>query len=60
MTWKVAASDMILGVDFDNTIVDYATLILKVAMKRHLVSGNIDGGKKSLRDAIRILPNGEI
>jgi len=51
---------MVLGVDFDNTIVNYDTLILKVAMNRQLVSGNIEGGKKSLRDAIRTLPNGEI
>ena len=50
----------IIGVDFDNTLVDYDELIMEVAVERLLVEAGARRGKRSIRDAIRNLPNGEI
>lgn len=52
----------IIGVDFDNTIVNYDNVIYKVALQEGLISENIghNKSKKDIRDAIRKLPDGEI
>ena len=52
-------SGAIVGVDFDNTIITYGRLILKAATRRGLIAENAAPNKKSLRDAIRRLPDGE-
>ncbi len=49
----------IIGVDFDNTIVSYDRLIHKIALERGLITGDARKSKKSIRDKIRELPNGE-
>lgn len=48
---------MVIGVDFDNTLVSYDELFLHLARERGLVTGP---GKKAIRDSIRQLPDGEI
>ena len=49
-----------IGVDFDNTIVSYDALIHQIALDRHLIGQYVNASKKSVRDAIRALPDGEI
>jgi len=51
---------VIIGVDFDNTIVSYDELIYREAIERGLVDGGVLKNKKIIRDAIRELPAGEI
>ena len=51
---------MVIGVDFDNTLVSYDDLLLQLAQERGLIdAGNLQG-KKSIRDRVRQLPDGEI
>jgi len=51
--------ERIIGIDFDNTIVNYDNAMKQVAVERELVGPNVPAQKKSLRDAIRLLPDGE-
>jgi phosphoglycolate phosphatase-like HAD superfamily hydrolase len=51
---------MVIGVDFDNTLVSYDDLLERLARERGFVSGDSARGKKSIRDQIRQLPNGDI
>ena len=51
---------VIIGVDFDNTIVSYDELIYREAIERGLLNGEVLKNKKIIRDAIRELPDGEI
>lgn len=50
----------IIGVDFDNTLVSYDEVLAAEALRRGLIHTESGKGKKSIRDAIRRLPNGEI
>lgn len=50
---------MIIGVDFDNTIVSYDRLIQDEALRRGFISKDTQGSKKEIRDHIRLLPDGE-
>ena len=50
----------VIGVDFDNTIVSYDDLLSLVAAERELLSPESLHDKKSIRDGIRSLPDGEI
>jgi hypothetical protein len=49
----------VLGIDFDNTLIDYDTALAKIASERGLVEAAA-GGKRAIRDRIRQLPDGEI
>jgi len=49
----------IVGVDFDNTIICYDHLIRDIALRRGLIDAAVAPGKTALRDAIRLLPDGE-
>lgn len=49
----------VIGVDFDNTIVDYNNLICRVACERGFAKKNACSSKKAIRDSIRNLPEGE-
>ncbi|HUI07363.1 MAG TPA: phosphotransferase [Verrucomicrobiae bacterium] len=51
---------MVIGVDFDNTIVSYDDLLRQLAQERGLIDTRSLTGKKSIRDRIRRLPDGEI
>src|SRR5436190_2214352 len=48
---------MVIGVDFDNTLVSYDELFEQLVRERGLITGT---GKKVVRDQIRQIPNGEI
>ncbi|MBW1973187.1 MAG: phosphotransferase [Deltaproteobacteria bacterium] len=47
----------VIGVDFDNTIVSYDTLMHSLAVEKGLIHPNIKKIKKHIRDAIRQLRN---
>ncbi len=49
----------IIGVDFDNTLVSYDDLLERLASERGLVPADTAPGKKTIRDSIRQLPEGE-
>jgi len=48
-----------IGIDFDNTLVSYDEVFLETARKRRLVAEEFSGRKQAVRDAIRLLPDGE-
>lgn len=48
----------VIGIDFDNTIVNYDNLVWKVAWERG-ITFSLEKDKNMLRDHIRQLPNGE-
>jgi hypothetical protein len=49
----------ILGIDFDNTLISYEAVMGRLAADRGLLSAGAAAGKKQIRDAIRLLPDGE-
>jgi hypothetical protein len=49
-----------IGIDFDNTIIGYDAVFLAAARERQLVGADMAGTKQAIRDAIRLLPDGEI
>ena len=49
----------IIGVDFDNTIASYDQVLFDLALKRGLIETRALRGKRAIRDAVRLLPNGE-
>jgi hypothetical protein len=49
-----------IGIDFDNTIVGYDEVFLEAAKRRGLLAREFSGSKQAIRDAIRLLPNGEL
>jgi hypothetical protein len=51
---------MRIGIDFDNTLIDYDRVFLEAARERGLVSRDFVGPKRAVRDAIRLLPDGEL
>ncbi len=55
-----AAQRLVIGVDFDNTIARYDELMYGIALERGLIDAGVARNKKSIRDAIRALPDGEL
>jgi hypothetical protein len=51
---------MRIGIDFDNTLIGYDDVFLAAARERNLVSSGFAGNKQTVRDAIRLLPDGEL
>jgi hypothetical protein len=49
-----------IGIDFDNTIIGYDEVFLAAAKERQLIGEDFAGTKQTVRDAIRLLPDGEI
>ena len=49
-----------VGIDFDNTIINYDNLIHKIAVENKLISDSIPPSKKKIRDYLRTVKNGEI
>ncbi len=50
----------VLGIDFDNTLVTYDALIHRAAFDRGLIAADTNAVKRSVRDRIRELPDGEV
>jgi hypothetical protein len=51
---------MRIGIDFDNTLIDYDGVFVAAARERGLIGCEIAGSKRAVRDAIRLLPDGEL
>jgi len=51
---------MRIGIDFDNTLIGYDEVFLAAARERKLLSAEFAGNKQAVRDAIRLLPDGEL
>jgi hypothetical protein len=51
---------MRIGIDFDNTLVDYDHVFRDAAKRQGLVDEAFEGSKRELRDNIRLLPDGEL
>lgn len=51
---------LVLGIDFDNTIVDYGALMWEVASERGLIGRDHIKSKKAIRDSVRCLSEGEL
>ena len=51
---------MRIGIDFDNTLIDYDGVFVAAARERGLIGPQIVGSKRAVRDAIRLLPDGEL
>jgi len=49
-----------IGIDFDNTIVTYDEVFCAMATRSGLIDAAFVGGKQAVRDAIRLLPDGEL
>lgn len=49
-----------IGLDLDNTLVTYDALFSTVARSRKLLPPDFAGGKRDVRDAVRLLPDGEL
>ena len=49
-----------IGIDFDNTLVAYDRVFLAEARQRKLLGAAFRGTKQAVRDAIRLLPDGEL
>jgi hypothetical protein len=49
----------IIGVDFDNTLIDYDGVFVSRARALGLVDGGFSGNKEAVRAAVRALPGGE-
>jgi len=49
-----------IGIDFDNTIVSYDSLLFTIAREQNLINVPANPGKQAIRDMIRLLPDGEI
>ena len=56
----MAESQLVIGVDFDNTIATFDGLIHQIALEQGLIHSNTPKSKMRIRDAIRLLPGGEI
>jgi hypothetical protein len=55
-----ATAPLRIGIDFDNTLVDYDRVFLTAARERDLVAADFDGSKRKVRDLVRLLPEGEL
>jgi len=54
------ASSLRIGIDFDNTIIAYDAVFRSAAVAGGLVAADFSGNKQAVRDAIRLLPEGEL
>ena len=53
-------SGLRIGIDFDNTIIAYDEVFRAAAKERGLIAADFPGSKQAVRDAIRLLPDGEL
>jgi hypothetical protein len=54
------ASRLRIGIDFDNTIITYDDVFRAAAAAGGLIAPGFFGNKQAVRDAIRLLPDGEL
>ncbi len=51
---------MIIGVDFDNTLISYDAVFSALASEQAFINPDAAANKKSVRDQVRQLPDGEL
>ena len=49
-----------IGIDFDNTIISYDDVFCAAAKRGGLIAADFSGSKQAVRDAVRLLPDGEL
>jgi hypothetical protein len=49
----------VIGIDFDNTIINYEDVFYDTALRKSLISADTPKNKKLIRDRIRSMANGE-
>ena len=54
------ASNKRIGIDLDNTLIDYEEVFRRFARERGLVAPGFTGGKDDIREAARATPDGDI
>src|ERR1700704_1265663 len=59
-TTRDAVQPMRIGIDFDNTLIGYDEVFRAAARERGLLDSGFGGNKQALRDAIRLLLDGEL
>ena len=59
MNEKLSSDRPVIGVDLDNTLVCYDELFHSVAQQERLIDSSAPKSKERIRDAIRLLRNGE-
>src|ERR1700739_4607789 len=50
---------MRIGIDFDNTLIDYDQVFTAGGKRRGLIDAGLDGSQRGVRDSIRLLHAGE-
>ncbi len=55
-----AMRDLVIGLDFDNTLIDYDQLFVELALEAGLTGIRPAMTKRELRDTVRLLPDGDI
>ncbi len=60
MTNQPLKNQIILGIDFDNTIINYDQLMYDLALEKSFIPKETPKNKKAVRNTIRILPDGDI
>jgi hypothetical protein len=50
----------VIGIDFDNTIISYDSLLFRLALEQDLIGTGTARNKKIIRDTIRGFPEGEL
>jgi hypothetical protein len=53
------SSKTVIGIDFDNTLVCYDEIFHRAACEEGLIDPSVPRSKEKVRDAIRLIPNGE-
>ena len=56
---KSARHELLVGIDLDNTLVCYDDLLHRAAWEERLIKDSLPKNKEMIRDAIRLLPDGE-
>jgi hypothetical protein len=54
------SSGLRIGIDLDNTLIDYDRVFHEVSVERGFVAVEFAGTKRDIRDRVRLLPDGEI
>ena len=53
------SAEKVIGIDLDNTLICYDDLFFRAACEEKLIDPSSPKGKESVRDSIRLLPDGE-
>jgi len=57
---KIKNSEVVIGIDFDNTIINYDKIIYKIAREKEFIPINYPCDKRIIKNAIMALPQGDL